>query len=183
MEEVETIMVEPSCSLCGKVIPTNPSDIEDSFSDEHAPPSQFYPKSIKTTLRDSLWKVPSHRRCNGSYQKDEDYFYHRFYPLVAVQNGAMGKIMLDDVRRRSKKPQTRVMLRHMLKECKNVSPGGIILPPTLVKVDYEVVRIQRVVVKITQCLFHKDHQRFLPRDNCEHIELCENPANLQEIFV
>jgi hypothetical protein len=175
-------MADMPCALCGEPIPENAEDPLDSRSDEHVPPLQFYPKSMRPALRKDLWTVPSHRKCNRSYQKDEDYFYHRTYPLVSVQNEAMGTVLLDDIRRRAKKPQTRVMLRHMLKECRHVSPGGILLPPGLVRVEYDVVRIQRVVTKIAQCLIHKDYKRFMPRKNCTHIEVCENPTDLQDFF-
>ncbi|OAI51910.1 hypothetical protein AYO44_16840 [Planctomycetaceae bacterium SCGC AG-212-F19] len=171
-----------ACSLCGGPIPDNPADPGDALSDEHVPALQFYPKSIRPELRSRLWKVPSHRRCNGSYQKDEDYFYHRCYPLVGVQNESMGNVILNDIGRRAKKPQSKAIIRQMLKECRQVSPGGIILPPGMIRVEYDVRRIQRVALKVGQCLFYRDHQRFMPRENCRHVELCEKPSNLQEAF-
>lgn len=170
------------CSLCGEMIDTEPADERDALSMEHVPPKQFHPKSMREELAGELWKVPSHVKCNQSYKLDEEYFYHYFYPLVGVQNPQMGQALLDDLRRRAKKPQSKGLIRRMLGECTNVSPGGIILPPTLVRVNFDIVRIQRVVVKIAQCIFYKDHGRFLPRAKCDHIEMCENPSDVQEIY-
>jgi hypothetical protein len=113
---------------------------------------------------------------------DEEYFYARHYPLVGFLNDQMGKILLGDLTRRAKKPQIRAVLRHLLKDVKRVTPGGILLPPSLVRVEYDVVRVQRVAVKIAQCISYKEHGRFMPRKNCEHIEVCEKPTDLQELF-
>jgi hypothetical protein len=175
-------VADTPCALCGDPIKDNPDDPEDSLSREHVPPLQFYPKSMRSTLREALWQVPSHRKCNASYKKDEEYFYHRFYPLVGFQNEPMGQVMLDDIHRRAKKPQTPVLIRHMLQECKRATPGGILLPEGLIRVEYDLIRVQRVAVKIAQCLFYKDHQRFVSRKDCQHIELCESPTNLQAFF-
>jgi hypothetical protein len=170
-----------TCALCGEPILDN-ADGEDAHSDEHVPPRQFYPKSMRTELRQPLWKVPSHKRCNGSYKLDEELFYHYFYPLVGFQNETVGKLVLDDLKRQAKKPQSQGLIRRMLKECKRVTPGGLLLPPSLVRFEYDPVRVQRVAIKIAQCLFHKDHRRFMPGKNCKHIELCENPEALPEVF-
>jgi hypothetical protein len=170
------------CALCGKPILDNPSDPNDKGTDEHVPPLQFFPKAIRPQLCDMLWTVPSHRRCNQSYKLDEEYFLHYFYPLVAFQNEPMGKVLLEELKRRAKKPQSRALIRRMLKERTHASPGGIILPPGLVRVNFDLVRIQNVAVKIAKCLFYRDHGRYLPRSRCVHVELCEKVTDLQPFF-
>jgi len=90
--------------------------------------------------------------------------------------------LLEDMERRAKRPQTRVMLRHMGKECKNMTPGGILLPPTLVRVEFDLARVQRVAVKIVQCLFYKDFGKFVPRANFDHWEMVEEAGKLQPLF-
>jgi hypothetical protein len=59
-------MDESICALCGEPIPDKPDDPEYARTDEHVPASQFYLKSIRSQLREPLWTVPSHRKCNGS---------------------------------------------------------------------------------------------------------------------
>jgi hypothetical protein len=170
------------CALCGEPILDKPTDLEDVNSDEHVPPLQFFPKTMRRQLRDSLWKVPSHRRCNQRHKLDEEYFLHYLYPLVASQNEPMGKVLLEDLKRRAKKPQSKGLIRRLLKERTQTSPGGIILPPSLIRINFDLRRIQNVAVKVAQCLFYKDHDRYLPRSNCVHCELCENAKDLQPIF-
>src|SRR5437868_1350592 len=97
------------CSLWGHPIvpPTDETAPGDLLSMEHAPPKQFFPKAMREKLPGELWKVPSHVKCNQSYKLDEEYFYHYFYPLVGAQNEQMGKVLLEDIRRRAKKPQSK----------------------------------------------------------------------------
>ncbi len=171
------------CSLCGQPILDNPSDPLDRETDEHVPAKQFYPHQLRSQIRKQLWKVPSHERCNASYKPDEEYFYHRLAGLVGVQNQHMGQEVFADLRRRAKKPQSKVLIRQVLKEARNTSPGGIILPPGHLWVSYDVVRIQNVACKVAQCLFYKDHGKHMPKKNCVHIELCENFEDLQPVFM
>jgi hypothetical protein len=170
------------CALCGQSIADNPADPDDQETDEHVPPLQFIPKAMRPQLRERLWKVPSHRRCNQSHKLDEEYFLHYLSPLVAAQNESMGKLLLAELTRRLKKPQSRGLIRRLLKERTYKSPGGIILPPGLVRINYNVVRIQNVAVKVAKCLFWRDHGSYMPRSNCVHIELCETVAGLQPFF-
>src|SRR5437868_6634938 len=132
-------MTPPPCSLCGEPVSENSVDSEDSLTDEHVPPKQFYPKAIRSELREGLWKVPSHRRCNKDYKLDEEYFYHYYYPLVGYLNGPMGKILFDDLRRRARKPQSKGLIRRLLRECTRSTPSGILLPPSLIRVHYNVM--------------------------------------------
>jgi hypothetical protein len=95
----------------------------------------------------------------------------------------MGKALLAELKRRGKKPQSKGLIRRLLKECTHTSPGGIILPPSMVRVNYNVVRIQNVAVKVAKCLFYRDHGRYMPRSSCVHVELCETVADLQLFFL
>jgi hypothetical protein len=94
----------------------------------------------------------------------------------------MGEVLLAEIKRRGKKPQTRRLIRRLIKECTRTSPGGIILPPGVLRVNYNVVRIQNVALKVAKCLFYRDHGRYLPRSSCVHIEMCETVADLQPLF-
>jgi hypothetical protein len=179
----ETDMAGTVCVLCGEPILEHPADPEMVRSDEHAVAKQFYPESIRRGLRKPLWTVPSHRKCNNACKADEEYFYHRYYPLVWARNPSMGQILLAELARRAKKPQSRVMIRHLLKDCKNKTPGGILLPPTVaVWVEQDLFRIQSVGVKIVQCLFSLESSRFVPRKNFDHWEMVEEAEKLQPVF-
>jgi hypothetical protein len=180
---VEEKMPEKICALCGSPILKKPKNDPDSGTVEHVPASLFYPKSLRSEIRKPLWTVPSHRRCNAAYKSDEEYFYNHFYGLVGVENQGMGKIILDDLRRQAKHSQAQNLIKRILRNCKNVSPGGILLPSTLVWVDCEGERIDRVLLKIAQCLFYKDHKRFLPKENCGYLRLYKEFKDVPETFL
>jgi hypothetical protein len=175
-------MPERPCSLCGEVIVDNPSDQRLALADQHVPALQFYPKSLRPEIRGQLWKVPAHRKCNEGEKLDEEYFIQFFCPLVAVQNKSMGTVLIDELRRRAKQPQTKGLIRRLLKEMKTVTSGGIVLPAGVFKVEPDVRRVQNMVVNIARCLFYKDHDRYVPRANCFHVKFCQNPEDVQELF-
>lgn len=175
-------MPDKLCALCGEVILEKPPNDQQSLTMEHVPTKQFHPKSMRPEIRGELWKVPTHKKCNNGVKLDEEYFYTRFYPLVGAQNEEMGKLVLGDIRRQAAKPQVRRMIRRLLKETVSKTPAGIVLPPTLVRVEYDVWRVQNVFVKTAQCLYYKDHERYLPRKNCDHCEIIEHPDQMQELF-
>ena len=74
------------CYLCGQPITDSIPDSPDALSMDHVPPKQYYPKSVRKEANLNLWKVPAHKRCNGEYKLDEEYFYHNLYPLVQNAN-------------------------------------------------------------------------------------------------
>lgn len=170
------------CCLCGEPIPAEPLQSQDAKDMDHVPAKQFFPKAVRSTLRGRLWKVPTHKRCNQQCKLDEEYFYHYFYPLVGCQNEAMGRVMLEDLKRRAAEPQSRAIIRRMFREMTRQSPGGIHLPPNMVRVNFNMVRVQSVIMKIAKGLFYKDHGRHLSRDCCIHMEFCERVQDLQPIF-
>jgi hypothetical protein len=171
------------CANCGEPILDNPTDPEDACDDEHVVAKQFFPKAMRSGLREPLWVVPSHRRCNQSNKLNEEYFFHYFFPLVAAQNEPMGQALLADLKRRAKEQQSRGLIRRMLKEMTNTSLGGIILPSNLIRVNFDLARIQNVAVKVAKCLFYRDNGRYLPESGCVHVELCETSENVQPFFV
>ena len=146
----EANMADKICALCGEAILKKPKNDPDSGTVEHVPPKMFYPESLRPELRKQLWTVPSHRRCNGGSKADEEYFYHYFYGLVGAENEDMGKTILADLKRQAKNPQARNLIKRVLSRVTNVSPGGILLPPTLIRVDCEAERLDSVVFKIAR---------------------------------
>ena len=56
------------------------------------------------------------RKCNGPHKDDEEYFYHQFYAAVATGNPAMGAVVHEDIKRRTKKPQSRAIVQRVVSE-------------------------------------------------------------------
>jgi hypothetical protein len=170
------------CCLCGQPITDRNPDSPDALSMDHIPPRQFFPKFVRANENPNLWKVPTHKRCNGDYKLDEEYFYHNLNPLVQNANGDMGAIMLQDLRHRASKPQTQVLIRSLLNGCKTKSPGGVLMPPGTIHISVDAYRVQRVATKIACGLFYRHHLRFMPRGNCKDIRLCESPKDVPEMY-
>jgi len=163
------------CCLCGK-----PATDEDPITREHVPPKQFYPKPLREGL--NLWVVPTHKSCNNQHKADEEYFYHALYPLVANVNPQMADVILHDLKRRAKKPQTPTLLRSILKTARNTAGSGIVLPPGIVCMNTSEYRLQQVAIKIGRCLFYRDHKRVMPYENCKDIRLCEREEDVPELY-
>ena len=163
------------CCLCGKT-----ATDEDPLTREHVPPKQFYPKPLRDGL--NLWVVPTHRSCNNQHKADEEYFYHALYPLVANVNPQTADVILDDLKRRAKKPQTPTLLRSILKTARKTAESGIVLPRGVVRMDADQFRLQQVAIKIGRCLFYRDHKRVMPYENCKDIRLCEREDDVPELY-
>jgi len=170
------------CCICGEPITCRTRDSDGSLSMDHVPPKQFYPKSSRTGQNVNLWVVPTHRRCNGEYKADEEYFYHALYPLVQNANPHMGDTILQDLSRRAQNPQTWVLIRTLLGTSRTQTEGGILLPPGMVRLGVVTYRIERVAIKIAQGLFFRDHGLFMPRHNCRDIRLCESLQDVPEMY-
>jgi hypothetical protein len=128
-------------------------------------PKLFFPKALRPTIKERFWTVPSHKSCNESYNPDE-----------------MGQILLADVRKRMKNEQTAEMVKWLLGEMKSETPGGLILPPSIRRFSVNQVRIQNVALKVTQCIYFREHGKFLPKLPCKHCELVEKVPELQEWY-
>jgi hypothetical protein len=163
------------CCLCGKA-----ATPDDPITREHVPPKQFYPKSLRDGL--NLWVVPTHQSCNNKDKAHEEYFCHALYPLVANGNPQMARVILDDLKRRAEKPQTRNLLSKVLSTTQAISPHGLVLPPGIIHMSADKYRIQQVAIKIGRCLFYRDHQQVMPYENCHDIRLCEREEDVPEQY-
>jgi len=170
------------CSLCGDPILLNTSNPVESLSMDHVPPKQFYPKDIRTAQNQNLWLVPTHKRCNGDYRLDEEYFYHATQVMVQNGNHRMAQVVHLDLMRRTNKPQTPALVRSLLKKVRTVTKAGIYLPPGIVQFNVDEYRLQRVAIKIARGLFWLDQKRYIPRENCKDIRLCELETDAPEIY-
>ena len=165
------------CALCGQEIQKGEE------SAEHVPPKLFFPKALRPTIQERFWTVPSHQKCNAAYKLDEEYFYYFLMPLVLNENSdEMGQILLADVKERMKNPQTAEMVKWLLSEMTTESPGGIILPPSIRRFSVNQIRVQNVALKVAQCVYLKEHGKFLPKFPCKHCELVERVQDLQPLY-
>jgi hypothetical protein len=164
------------CALCGQEIDKKDKTVE------HVPPKLFYPKALRPMIKEPFWTVPSHKKCNESYHLDEEYFYHFLMPLVMNTNSEMGKVLMDDLRKRRENPQTARMIEWLLAEMKSESPGGNLLPPSVRRYNVNQVRVQNVALKISQCIYFKEHGKYLPKFPCKHCEVCERIEDLQPLY-
>jgi hypothetical protein len=149
---------------------------------DHVPPKQFFPAEVRKSQSPNLWVVPTHKRCNEGYREDEEYFYHSLSLLVQNGNPNMGSVIYHDFSRRTQKPQTPAMLRALLKTASTVTPGGICLPPGIVRFGLDEYRVQRVAIKIAQGLFYLDQTRHLSRGSCKDIRLCEAESDVPKLY-
>ena len=170
------------CYLCGESIEDSPKDTGLKLSMDHVPPKLFYPKAIRQQEDLNLERAPSHNKCNEDYRKDEEYFYHALYPLVAENNPSMGKIILQDLRRKAHKPQTPAMIRHVLKNVSGVTQGGIHLPPGKVVYDLDEVRLQNIAIKIARGVLALNKTVYISESNCFDLRFCENESEVIELY-
>ena len=94
----------------------------------------------------------------------------------------MGAVPKRDFERRARKPQSRAMMRKILREFSNVSQGGIHLPNGRFEQQYDEYRIQRVVLKIVRGLFYIDRKTFMPEGNAKDIRLCLGEEDAIELY-
>lgn len=170
------------CYLCGRLIEDGPEDINMKLSMDHVPPKQFYPKIIRKQENLNLELAPSHKKCNEDYRKDEEYFYHSLYPLVAEKNQRMGKIIFQDLDRRIHNPQTPAMIRNILKNVSNVTQGGIHLPHGKTEWSLDEVRLQQIALKIARGVLALNNIEYIPESNCVDIGFYENEDEVIELY-
>ncbi len=167
-------MDSTACHICGKDIS------KEDLSLEHVPPKAFYPNNIRDGL--NLWTVPAHKSCNESYRKDEEYFQHSLLIEVLNQNPSIKNSLATDFKRRAAKPQTPAMFRRIQKEISNVTPGGIHLPPRVYVVQIDLLRVEKVVLKIVQGLFYLQNCNYLPLECVKDFRFCLSEKEVPELY-
>jgi len=163
------------CCLCGLE-----GSHDNGLTGEHVPPKQFFPKKMRAGL--NLWKAPTCTKCNHGSHLDEDYFVHVMWPLVANVNSTMGKAIHEELERRANQPQTRTIIRSILKTQTRKTPGGLYLPPGMVGIEADEVRLQRVAIKIARCLHFRDHGQILSDTSCFHASIHEREGDVPAFF-
>lgn len=170
------------CCLCGKPFVTNPADDGQARTKEHVPAKEFHPKAVRVSSNANLWTVPTHKACNASYREDETYFYHTFYSLVQKYNSEMGGAILRDLKRRASHVETRHLVRGIVNSAQHQTETGILFPPGIVALDLNKPRIDRVILKIAQCLHYREHSKYIPQDRCIDLRRFDSESDVPELY-
>jgi len=149
---------------------------------DHVPPRQFYPREIRQKENINLKSAPSHKKCNENYRKDEEYFYHCLYPIVAKHSSDMGNVIFQDFARRCHKPQTPAMLRKVVKTASAITEGGIHLPSGMVELTVDEYRIQRVAAKIARGLVFLRTGTYFPEQSVIDMRFCLEESEAPEMY-
>jgi len=153
------------CYLCGSPLVRDAEVIDD----DHVPPKQIYPKNFrKAHNANKLLTLPVHRRCNKSYQKDEDYFVNSIG--ILAQGSRAGDGIWKDIVQQYERPEGKRLGQMIVKEF-DKRPSGLYLPKGLIAKRFNPRRMWRVVWKITRGLFFKEYGRFLPGNTSRLYEI------------
>jgi hypothetical protein len=175
-------MMSKVCYLCGNTIESKLNNDPMGLSMDHVPPKQFYLKQIRERENLNLQLAPSHKKCNEDYKLDGEYFYHSLYPIVADNNPKMGNIFLQDMKRRSQKPQTPAMVREILSMKFTTTEGGIHLPKGKVGIYRDELRLQRVAAKIVRGILFLSTGRYFEYKQIIDMRFCINESELIELY-
>jgi len=152
------------CYLCGYPLDAGPEEIDD----DHIPPRQFHSREIRVSEKLNLLTFPTHRKCNCTYQLDEEYFIHTFAPIVmdTFSGGSVWRELLGQYRKGRNVRLNRKVLGEFQKR-----PSGLYLPPGKVVKRFDPQRVWRVVWKITRGLFFHEYKVFLPEDKPRQFDI------------
>lgn len=170
-----TDKVRKICYLCSK-------PIKGKSSDDHVPPKQFYPKEIRESENMSLQLAPSHGQCNNNFKDDEEYFYTSLYPLVDKYNPEMAAKIIRDFARRCQKPQMPAMLRNIFGNASETTKGGIILPASVVEINIDLCKIQRIAGKIARGVIFLSTEKYAPEANIVDMRICPEESEAPEMY-
>ena len=145
-------MEAPICYLCG-------DPLVGETSVDHVPPKQLYAKEIRKKHSPNLLTIRVHKRCNSSFQYDEDYFVNTLAPFG--KDSYAGSALLREVFSKYKAGVKRPLVGKVLKEFER-APSGIVLPKGLVAKRIEGDRVQRVAWKIVRGLYFHEFGTVLP---------------------
>ncbi|MGE0641869.1 MAG: hypothetical protein AB7G12_10995 [Thermoanaerobaculia bacterium] len=143
------------CYLCAKPIP------EDELDAEHVFPRNLFNDGDRV----GLITLPSHRSCNASYSKDDEYF-RLCITVAAGDEPNAKKLWKGPVLRGVHRPESakyRAMILGSIHEVEVRSEAGIILGKAPV-MDQKSARILRVVSRMARGLYTYHTGDVLPAD-------------------
>jgi len=146
-------MAKIKCIFCNK--PAN--------TKEHIPPKQLF----KGKPKRNLITVPSCKKCNESFQKDEDFF-RQFWVSMLMDKSPKAKEMVNSEITRSikRKPALAHQMFNQMKLVNVQTPGGIYLgKKTAYRLsDSDIKRTDRIIKKIIKGLFYHHFEATIPKD-------------------
>lgn len=152
------------CYLCG-----NP--IETDRSDDHVPPKQFFPESIRAQVNlNRLITIPAHRTCNEGFGKDEEYFTWTLGSIA--MSSPTGRALVDDNARTFRSGKAVGLGLKTLREFEE-RPSGLHLPHGLVVKRVEGARLVRVVWKVVRGLYFIETSNVLSEATRRKIDIIE----------
>lgn len=144
-----------NCYLCGNPL-TGERQLEDN---DHVPPKQFMARSLRQKYKSiKLETLRTHRSCNGSFNLDEEYFKHCFIPFAGGSES--GDAIFDKTIEEYWSGNNVNLVNHIRRSVKN-NVRGILLPRDKIFLDYDLLRIERVVRKIIKGLHFLETQEYL----------------------
>ena len=131
---------------------------------------QIYARRLRSEYNlNNLLTLPTHKRCNQSYQQDEDYFVYNLH-LSAYSNS--GRAVSQDIISRKREGKGLGLIGRVHSQISQiVSPDGT---------EFNIMdasRIARITWKIVRGLFFIETNRFLPEDTRGN---CKNPITFGE---
>jgi len=169
----------PICYLCSKPIKKG------EMSRDHVPPLRFFPRSLREKYKPNLITLPTHKQCNESYKKDEEYFYwHLGLWTLNDPKNECGKAIYNELNYLVVNKKGDYKLLERIKN--SISP--LIFPPTptypegRIKSNVENKRIERVVWKITRGIFFYVKGYFLPENKHKKMSMYNVLDDLPEKY-
>lgn len=160
------------CYLCGE-------KIVGRVSWDHVPPKQFYASILRKSVNLNLLTLPTHKSCNISYGKDEEYFLHSLAPVA--KHTKTGAEIWKDIKKVAQKKESCKLIRKVYHEFTNM-PNHIYLPPGIVAKKFEFDRIERVIWKIIRGLYYVEFNEILPQHFDHGIEIYDQYNRPREEF-
>ncbi len=143
-----------TCYLCGNDI------AKSDESRDHVPARLVFPESLRQKYNfDDLITLPTHRACNTSYSRDEEYF--RVSLGVHAEQTPVGRFLWKDIEKDFRKGNKTGLGITVRDEFSDQTPGGIYLPPGKTVKHFDGTRVYRVVWKVVRGLFYHRYNRFL----------------------
>lgn len=110
--------------------------------------------------------VPSCRKCNGEWQKDEDYFRLCLVSRADTKGNPARDAILPAVKRSLKRTEGRGFATEFLQslaEAEQFTEGGIYIRSSLIAI-FQGARLIRIAEKIIRGLFYHETGKRLPSD-------------------
>jgi hypothetical protein len=147
------------CYICGQTL-------VGKINKDHVPMKQLYGKEYRRITNPNLFCLPTHQKCNKSFQKDEEYFVYTFIPIA--RETPAGKYVAEDVKDRARSGEQRPLLHLVLKQFAE-SIKGASADMRMIKIDGS--RVWRVIWKIAKGLYYKEKQGYLSDDVPKYLSL------------